>query len=173
MALPGTPTDRTFIWVNRLLLLAVALAGIAHVAFLPPFEGFDETNHLAYIQQIAETGTIPHYGVDRVSSDIEQYAGPRPYSSSPPYDRVAGQTYRAFFNGPLPSLPPRIEHDYQPGHWINGEAQHPPLYYLLLTPFYRLAQDWSWPENFMLMRLASWAMAFCSAVPCDRVCRIS
>ncbi len=160
MASPGTPTDRTFIWVNRLLLLAVALAGIAHVAFLPPFEGFDETNHLAYIQQIAETGTIPHYGVDRVSSDIEQYAGPRPYSSSPPYDRVAGQTYRAFFNGPLPSLPPRIEHDYQPGHWINGEAQHPPLYYLLLAPFYPLAAGWSWPALFLLLRLVSWSLAF-------------
>src|ERR1700674_1909982 len=106
MALPGTPTDRTFIWVNRLLLLAVALAGIAHVAFLPPFEGFDETNHLAYIQQIAETGTIPRYGVDRVSVDIEQYSGPRSF------DQTAGRTYRAFFNGSSPSLQPRLEHDY-------------------------------------------------------------
>ncbi len=28
-----------------LLLLAVGLAGEAHVAFLPPFEGFDEAGH--------------------------------------------------------------------------------------------------------------------------------
>ncbi len=154
MASPAPFEDRSFTWANRLLLLAVALAGIAHVAFLPPFEGFDETNHLAYIQQIAETGTIPRYGVDRVSVDIEQYSGPRSY------DQTAGRTYRAFFNGSSSGLQPRVEHGYQQGHRIISEAQHPPLYYLLLAPFYRLAAGWSWPGLFLLLRLVSWSLAF-------------
>ena len=94
------PADLSrFNLVNWLLLLAVALAGIAHVAFLPPFEGFDETNHFSYIQQIADTGTIPRFGVDKASADIDSYPGPRPYSAAPPYDRVGGLTYRSFFNG--------------------------------------------------------------------------
>ena len=61
--------DRPFLRVTWLLLLAVALAGVAHVAFLPPFEGFDETNHFSYIQQMADTGRLPRYGVDKASQD--------------------------------------------------------------------------------------------------------
>ena len=52
MALSIPAADRRFTWVNSLLLLAVALTGLAHLAFLPPFEGFDETAHFSYIQQI-------------------------------------------------------------------------------------------------------------------------
>jgi hypothetical protein len=161
MALPSPSADRTFIWVNRLLLLAVALAGIAHVAFLPPFEGFDETKHFSYIQQIADTGQIPRYGVDTASRDVEGYPGPRHYAPTPPYDRVGGPTYRSFFNnGAPPSLGPSSEFAYRPGLSINGEAQHPPLYYLLLAPFYLLAKGWSWPGMFLLLRLVSWSFAF-------------
>jgi len=123
------PPDRSFLWINR-LLLAVALAGIAHVAFLPPFEGFDETNHFSYIQQIADTGTIPRYGIDKASSDVDSYPGPRHYSPSPPYDNVGGLTYRSFFNGSsVPSLTPEGGLAYRPGRSVNAEAQHPPLYY--------------------------------------------
>ena len=161
MASPSPSTDSTFIWANRLLLLAVALAGIAHVAFLPPFEGFDETNHFSYIQQIADTGQIPRYGVDKVSRDVDGYPGPHHYAATPPYDRVGGLTYRSFFNnGTPPDLMPASEFAYQPGHSVNGEAQHPPLYYLLLAPFYLLAKGSSWPGMFLLLRLVSWSLAF-------------
>ena len=38
--------------VTALLLLATALVGLAHIAFLPPWEGFDETAHWSYIQEL-------------------------------------------------------------------------------------------------------------------------
>jgi hypothetical protein len=159
------PPDRSFLWINRLLLLAVALAGIAHVAFLPPFEGFDETNHFSYIQQIADTGTIPRYGIDKASSDVDSYPGPRHYSPSPPYDNVGGLTYRSFFNGSsVPSLTPEGGLAYRPGRSVNAEAQHPPLYYLLMAPVYLLAKSWSWPSAFLLLRLATWTLAFAGFV---------
>jgi hypothetical protein len=159
------PPDRSFLWINRLLLLAVALAGIAHVAFLPPFEGFDETNHFSYIQQIADSGTIPRYGIDKESSDVEAYPGPRHYSPSPPYDSVGGLTYRSFFNGSsVPSLTPEGGLGYRPGRSVNSEAQHPPLYYALMAPVYLLAKSWSWPGVFLAVRLASWAIAFAGFV---------
>ncbi len=158
-ALPQS-AEQASLWANRLLLLAVALAGIAHVAFLPPFEGYDETAHFSYIQQIGDTGRIPRYGVDAISLDTEQYPGPRSYSSLPPYDRITGRTYKSFFSGALPTLPPPLERDYRPGTHVNAEAQHPPLYYLLLAPFYLIAKGWSWPGLFLLLRLVSWSLAF-------------
>src|SRR5258706_9347009 len=153
--------DRRFQWATWLLLLAVALTGIAHVAFLPPFEGFGETNHFSYIQQLADTGHLPGFGMDKASLDIDRYQGPIHYSASPPYDRVGGLTYRSFFNGTsLPSLTPENGFAYEPGRIVNGEAQHPPLYYLALVPFYLLAKGWSWPGMFLLLRLVSWSIAF-------------
>ncbi len=158
-SVPGT--DRRFTWINGLLLLAVALTGIAHLAFLPPFEGFDETDHFAYIQQIADSGTIPRFGIDKMSSDVESYPGPRHYAPRPPFDNVGGLSYRSFFNGnTLPSLTPPNGLAYRPGHAVDREAQHPPLYYLLMVPFYLMAKSWSWPALLLLLRLASWAMAF-------------
>jgi hypothetical protein len=50
--------------ISRLILFAVFMAGVAHVAALPPFEGFDEVAHWSYIQQIADEGRIPIYGQD-------------------------------------------------------------------------------------------------------------
>jgi hypothetical protein len=161
VALSAPSADRAFVWANRLLLLAVALAGIAHVAFLPPFEGFDETGHFSYIQQIGDTGALPRYGAGMHSRDVENYPGPRHYSALPPYDHVSGLTYRAFFNnGPPASLAPATEFAYSPGLLVNGEAQHPPLYYALLAPFYLLAKGLSWPGLFLVLRLVSWAFAF-------------
>ena len=43
-------------------LLALLFMGLAYLAILPPFEGFDETAHYSSIRQIADTATIPLYG---------------------------------------------------------------------------------------------------------------
>jgi hypothetical protein len=135
-----------------LLLLAVGLAGEAHVAFLPPFEGFDETGHWSYVQQLAETGRSPRPQVDRTSADVEAYAGPT--------DSGAGRDYRAFFAGPAPDLHEPVARSFRPGRGPSEDAQHPPLYYLLLVPFYLLAKNWSWTGNMLLLRSVSWAFAF-------------
>ncbi len=156
----GTSSDGDVVRATWLLLLAVALAGIAHLAFLPPFEGFDEAAHFSYIQQIADASRIPRAGVGRISADVDAYPGPRPYSSVAPFDRNAGVTYRNFFAGPLPGPLGPVERSYEPGKTLNGEAQHPPLFYLLLVPFYLMGRGWSWPALFLLLRTASWALAF-------------
>ena len=93
--------------------------------------------------------------------DIDNYPGPRPYPSTAPFDAAGRLTYRNFFNNdaPPPSLAPAGGFAYQPGHAVNSEAQHPPLYYLLLAPFYRLAKGSSWPGMFLVLRLVSWLLA--------------
>src|SRR5215831_2642125 len=61
---------QTMRWISAALLLASLLIGLAHVAGLPPFEGFDETAHYSYIEQIAKTGTLPRFG-DKITQHAE------------------------------------------------------------------------------------------------------
>jgi len=84
-------------WATRLLLLAVALLGVAHVAFLPPFEGTDERGHWSYIQQLADTGLAPRVGAAMISADVDAYPGPDAL-------RTGGRAYRDFFAAPVPDM---------------------------------------------------------------------
>jgi hypothetical protein len=143
-----------------LLLLAVALLGIAHVAFLPPFEGYDENAHWSYVQQIADQARLPPADESWLGGDMDDYAGPRPFERSTP-EKPSGAAFRHYFAGPHGDLGRPVPRRYRPTEHPNWEPrQQPPLYYLLLTPFYRIARDWSWPDHFLLLRLASWAVAF-------------
>ena len=49
------------------LLAGQLLLGVAHVAMLPPWEGFDETAHYSYLQQLADRGELPRLGTARMS----------------------------------------------------------------------------------------------------------
>src|ERR1700758_5676613 len=98
-----------------LMLAAVALTGFAHLAFLPPFEGFDETAHFSYIQQIADEGHIPRPSSSKLSTDVEAYPGPFPYSPVAPFDQNNGLTYKAFFAGTPPGTFGPVIRLYAPG----------------------------------------------------------
>ncbi|PYM60955.1 MAG: hypothetical protein DMD79_14360 [Candidatus Rokuibacteriota bacterium] len=54
------------------LLAGHLLLGVAHVAILPPWEGFDETAHYSYLQQLADRGELPRLGTARMSTDVER-----------------------------------------------------------------------------------------------------
>ncbi len=140
-------------WTAKLLLLSVALLGFAHIAFLPPFEGFDETAHLSYIQQIADAGTLPRLGRDKLSTDVEGYAGPLPTSIDP------ARSYHPYFAGdagPVAQTPL----NYAPGTTDNWQAQHAPLYYAALAPFYALVRDGGLNATLFVLRGISWLAAF-------------
>jgi hypothetical protein len=140
--------------VTWLLLLAVFLFGLAFLAALPPFEGMDETAHWSSIQQIGDRGQIPVYGTDRLSADLDRYPGPR---AAP-----QGQPYRDWFAGrhPADALRTSGPTAFSQGTDVNWQAQHPPLYYLALAPLYRLGARLDWLHHLLLLRLASWCMAF-------------
>jgi hypothetical protein len=145
------PAYRT---ATLLLLLAVFFAGVAHVAALPPFEGFDESAHWSSIQQIADEGRIPEYGKDHLSADVARYPGPRAAGH--------GQPYQDWFATPHEGA---TVAESGPTHFAQGvdrnwQAQHPPLYYALLAPVYRLAAGFDWLPHMLALRLASWGFAF-------------
>ena len=82
-----------------LLLLGNLLLGASHIAMLPIWEGFDETAHFSYIQQVADNGKLPLDGKDPISTDIEKY-----YDYAPVLRPLASEfqskdrlIYRSFF----------------------------------------------------------------------------
>ena len=140
-----------------LLMLAAFLAGIAVASLMPAFEGYDETAHWSTIQQWADTGHGPEYDRDRVSGDIDRYAGPVAYSN--PNRNIQNLDYKKFRLMGAPDLTtrPTVFHN---GFYLNWEAQHPPLYYVLMTPLYDAARGLAFKNNLLVLRLGSWVLAF-------------
>jgi hypothetical protein len=152
----GRPLPQT---ITALLLAATALIGVAHTAFLPPWEGFDETAHWSYIQELADRGRPPRYGFDTLGADIDAFSGPLPYSGAAPFEKTGRPTYRDYRQSgarPIAAGPTR----YAPGRGLNWQAQHPPLYYLIMVPVYRAAHGLGWVDHLLVLRLASFALAF-------------
>lgn len=153
--------------MGRWLILAVlALAGLGHVALLPPFEGFDETAHYSSLRQVADTGSIPVYGAAFLDRAVTGYQGPAPYGSlAPPFDQDP-RVYRRFFDRPdlvagfrpaYRAAAPRP--GFQPSQAPNWQAQHPPLYYLALAPLTRATDGLPLVTQLLVLRLASGALA--------------
>jgi hypothetical protein len=156
--------------VAALLLAASLVLGLANIALLPPWEGFDETAHFSYLQQIADSGSRPHTG-SPLSAEVESYAkiAPMPYRSTIPYNDNGNWTYFHFFAAPreVVELGRAAVHDkrnsdrpWQNGKSPNWEAQHPPIYYSLLAPLYSLSKGWSLAAQLFLLRSASYAVAW-------------
>src|SRR5262245_26840722 len=76
MSVPTSPRA-----LVALLLLSSLVLGLAHIALLPPFEGFDETGHYSYIQQVAETGHWPRRD-EPLSRYVEDYFKVAPVAES-------------------------------------------------------------------------------------------
>src|SRR6516164_226863 len=113
-SLPPPPSGPRADWPTRLLLLAVALLGIAHVAFLPPFEGYDENAHWSYVQQIADEARLPPVSDAWLSRDVDSYAGPRPFQFGTP-EKPAGATFRRYFAAPRAELNLPVARAYRAG----------------------------------------------------------
>jgi hypothetical protein len=146
-----------------LLLIGSLLTGLGFILLLPPFEGFDETAHYSYIQQTAQAGTFPRLN-DPLSAEIEKYLDVAPVALSV----QARWTYRSFFNSSADTIDAGrklLERPYRDQQWAAGSAtnwqgQHPPLYYALLAPLYRISSEWSLKAQLLLLRFASYAIAW-------------
>ena len=89
----------SFVSAIILLLAGSFLLGASYIAILPIWEGFDETAHFSYIQQVADSKKLPLDGKDPISTDIEKYYQYAPvpkaiFSEIPSKKRL---TYQSFF----------------------------------------------------------------------------
>lgn len=139
--------------------------GVAYISMLPIFEGFDETAHFSSLRQIADTGTIPVHGRSYLDQFVVDFQGPIPYGTgTPPFDQ--GLVYAKFFKDhQLVALyiqmyrQPHLLPEYSASHVPNWQAQHPPLYYLLLVPLLNLVNGFSFTAQILLLRLVSYLLA--------------
>jgi hypothetical protein len=146
------------------LLIGSLITGLAHIALLPPFEGFDETGHYAYIQQVAKTGRWPVRG-DKMSKDIDEYLKIAPTTAS----MQGPWTYHSFFSSQRDVVDrgrqfiqdrPTAPRGFLPGTVGNWQAQHPPLYYFLLAPAYLVSDGWSLAAQLFFLRGLSYLLAW-------------
>ncbi len=133
----GPPRLRQRAWwlVAASLIAAFLGRGPLYLSVFPPFEGWDEYQHLAYIVHLDETGTIPMYD-SRVPLALRPLviAMPHPPGGRDQLSDWGALSYADYWNPPAPtagtdrgaSASPRL---YQ--------SQHPPLAYVLAVPIWR------------------------------------
>jgi hypothetical protein len=131
------PRARDWWLVAGLLIAAFLARGPLYLAVFPPFEGWDEYQHLGYIAYLEQTGTIPvAEPTTRLPLAIRPLAlaMPHPVSGVEQLREWGALSYVEYWNAPVPPVAtvgpvassPRL---YQ--------AQHPPLAYALALPIWR------------------------------------
>ncbi len=150
-----------------LLLLGDLFLGMARLALLPPWEGFDEPAHYSYLQQIADTDALPRPDTARMGVDYEDYAkaGPLAYTSVPPFLSSTSKSYVDYFrdapSGPgIGHVRPATPRRFVPGRAPNWHAHWAPLYYVLLGPVYHCTSGLSWNAHLTVLRLLSFIFAW-------------
>jgi hypothetical protein len=129
--------SRAWWLVAGLLITAFLARGPLFLSVFPPFEGWDEYQHLAYIAHLDETGTIPVADADtRVPLVI------RPLVIAMPHSQWGGEQvrewgalpYADYWNAPAP--PTLTDRDASSAPRLY-QAQHPPLAYVMALPIWR------------------------------------
>lgn len=150
-----------FLW----LLLALFIAkGLVTAFAFPAFSGHDEVAHYAYLRIFAEEGRVPV--IPNIEEWREQYAE---HGSKFAWDRMPAELYvyaqqdglvtsyttKDWFGGrPEPIWTVSVLNDYYPSGWVYT-GNHPPLFYLLLTPLYHLVKDLDVNQQLYIFRLAT------------------
>jgi hypothetical protein len=120
----------------RWLLIALLVCrGFVFLCVLPPFEGWDEYQHVGYLVHIVATGHTPILGQTLVPREVVtaviQY--PQSRSALEQLGPLGGASYAKFWDRPagVPVVATGAIALYQ--------AQHGALYYRLMAPLFRLA----------------------------------
>jgi hypothetical protein len=119
------------------LILAFLARGPLYLSVFPPFEGWDEYQHLAYIAHLDETGSMPVAEErTRVSVALRPLvaAVPHPQSGVDQLGDWGAVSYHDYWNRPR-ALAGTDRHSSPPPRLY--QAQHPPLAYVLAVPLWR------------------------------------
>lgn len=138
-----------------------ALNAVLFSALLPLWEGFDETFHFAYVQQLANGRGFLELRAARVSREAAASISFTPVSPTVKVNLRAAPLYSEFFSWPaasraqgrerLRAIPP--EWRAADSEIDNYEAHHPPLAYLLMALPERIAARLPLPDRVLLLRL--------------------
>src|SRR5678815_625477 len=126
-------------WIVAGLLITAFLARTPlYLSVFPPFEGWDEYQHLGYIAYLEQTSTIPVF-----SSATRVPLAIRPLVIAMPHSRWGGDqvrdwgalSYGDFWNAPAPTAATDRGSFSSPRLY---QAQHPPLAYALDVPIWHV-----------------------------------
>jgi hypothetical protein len=129
--------SRSWWLVAGLLITAFVARAPLYLSVFPPFEGWDEYQHLAYIVHLDETGTIPVFDDSWVSPTL------RPLLISVPHSQWGGDqvrqwgalSYPEYWNSPKSVS--RADGGSTPSLLRLYQAQQPPLAYVVALPVWR------------------------------------
>ena len=113
------------------LTLLVLVRGVFVLSVLPPFEGWDEYQHIAYIVYLKEQKALPPYGLATVPQSMVPMLQNYPHSGFDHWQNRQWETrtYDTFWTQP----------QVQRGKYSQiqlYQAQQGPLYYLVALPFW-------------------------------------
>lgn len=158
------PAIRSWPIARQFLLVLIALFVVKqaiNVFVFPPFTGHDEVAHFAYVQTVAteyRVPTIPDLDEFRVALQTSRDNLPGDYLPEELYPYCRFILDWSYCDEPRwANNPPHIvtwSGEYFPWGWQYA-ANHPPLYYLLMTPLYKLSEGASAQTQQYLMRAAS------------------
>jgi Predicted membrane protein (DUF2142) len=129
---------------------------------MPPFQVPDEPSHFAYVQQLAETASLP------TSSSVRYAPEELAALAGLDHNEVRGNELRSTISSPAQQqlLERELAQSF-PRHGEGGAgvaASQPPLYYALQSIPYRLAASGNLLERLALMRLLSALLAGLTAI---------
>jgi 4-amino-4-deoxy-L-arabinose transferase-like glycosyltransferase len=134
-----------------LLLVVVALFGVAWAMVTPAFQSPDETEHFSYVQTVAELGRLP--GGKGKGKSTEQLIAETATNAQPAVFSTYAQpeSSRSAFEGWLRSDQGRRDD----GGGFSGASSYPPAYYLFETVPYLVAKSGTIFDRLYLMRIFS------------------
>jgi hypothetical protein len=138
-----SPTSHWVRFCILLILFSVFKAAL-YFSLIPPFEGWDEYQHLSYIYHLEETGSRPVLQNANVSRELLKGATrfPQPDSMLNQTPGVGAVSYKQFYSSSdHPQYNPN--HDDIPLY----QAQHGPLYYKLSSHLINRGFIHNRPEN--------------------------
>ncbi len=140
-----------------LLLVIFLFKGIIVSLVFPPYTGHDEVTHYAYLRIVAEEGRVPLIP-DPVEFDRE-YSRDEEYDD---WDMIPDEFYQyseyvtsdwwSGYAEPVRAV--TYQGMYLPSGWVYT-GNHPPLFYLLMTPVFWLLQDTSIETQLYVFRMAT------------------
>lgn len=119
--------------VAALLAVVVIARGLILMCAMPPFEGWDEYQHVGYLQHLVEGGATPVVGQTNVPRAVLEgaVAFPQPYSAvRGGLSSVGGLGYSDYWAGMKSGTAP----SFREGELKLYQAQHGPLSYRILAP---------------------------------------
>ncbi len=142
--------------------------GLTVIQALPLWEGFDEWLHYSYVTYITRTLSIPSFN---------QYSVPREVVDSlmiAPGDSVSGGhlTFKAYWElsdeeraAARTALFGLMNDDRSQFVRASWQAQHPPLYYFVLSPVRKLLSEKSLIQSLFILRLATLLIVCLGLIP--------